>query len=289
MENKKIDLTIITPFYKGNAFVDARLKVVENIALKSKKNLFEWIIVNDSPAEKVKKIKTTLTNLTIRVIFNTVNVGIHQSRINGLKKAHGMYVVFLDQDDYLSPFFWKFQKNFIQKADVSICNGFNENNSSKKMPIFKTRLQMRILKNISTYFYLGNLIISPGMALIKKNSIVKEWINNRMKINGADDWLLWVLMLSKKRKFVYCPYKLYIHQKTNKNVSSDNQNMIRSCEEALQIFASLHPEHSDLSKVYNRRLHMWQNYKIEDKNKYYEYLKNPDIALFQLSYKLRGL
>ena len=289
MVKRNVELSIITPFYKGNDVISERLEVIENVVAQSKNLLFEWIIVNDSPEIDVKELHTSLTNLTIKKITNKSNLGIHQSRINGFNVCSGKYVLFLDQDDYVAPNFFKMQKTMLGKADFCVCNGYNEMENKEKTPIFKNAYQMQTLKNISTFFYLGNLIVSPGMVLIRKEAVPQEWLTHILKINGADDWLLWSLLLANKKEGTYCTKKMYIHVKTKNNTSDDDENMLKSCKEALDIFQSCNSPYNKLCTIYNKRLALWWAEKIEEKNKYIEYLKVPHIALRQMIYKIKGL
>ena len=58
MVKRNVELSIITPFYKGNDVISERLEVIENVVAQSKNLLFEWIIVNDSPEIDVKELHT---------------------------------------------------------------------------------------------------------------------------------------------------------------------------------------------------------------------------------------
>lgn len=289
MVEQNIELSIITPFYKGNDVIDKRLEVVENIALQSKNLLFEWIIVNDFPKIDIKEIHTSVNNLIIKKISNKSNLGIHQSRINGFNASNGKYIMFLDQDDYISPYFFKTQKSALKDADFCVCNGYNEMKNKAKISIFKNKYQMKALRNLATFFYLGNLIVSPGMVLIRRKAMSQSWLTHTLKINGADDWLLWTLLLADKKKINYCNKKMYIHVKMKNNTSDDNENMLRSCKAALDIFQNCNPEYNKLCAIYDKRLALWWAEKIENKNKYFEYLKVPRIALCQAIYKIKGL
>lgn len=82
------------------------------------------------------------------------------------------------------------------------------------------------------FIQVRNLIPSPGECLIKRESIPKEWIENPLKKNGADDWLLWILLFKSKVRVECNPELVYIHNDTNgNNLSSDLEKMKESaCE-----------------------------------------------------------
>lgn len=66
----------------------------------------EIIFVNDGPDE----IISLRVCEHARLINNECNIGIHGSKCNGVKYARGTYIHFLDQDDRISPDFYKNQQ-----------------------------------------------------------------------------------------------------------------------------------------------------------------------------------
>ena len=278
-------ISVITPVYKGNTFLPILLNYLLDAASKVKEVQIEWILINDYPHEELTKLTSSISNFKIRVINNKHNIGIHASRINGLKHASGKYVLFLDQDDKVLPQIFKYHLNMIKGFDVSLSNGFNEMNQTYK-PIFKNLSQMKKIGKISTFFYVGNMIVSPGMALIRKNAIPQEWISNELSINGADDWLLWTTLLKNKAKFNFGDVKLYYHIKTGNNASDNIKKMVESSIEANNIDNVRYPEDKKKCGVYKRRLKMWVNISIKSKNKIVQYILNPDILLYMLFIKV---
>ena len=279
------DVSIITPVYKGNRFLLLLLQNISSVAENAKKYSIEWIIVNDYPEEDIIPLKSNSTNLSIRIINNSKNVGIQKSRIKGLKSRKRKYILFLDQDDKIDSQTLKVHMDTIRDKDVSISNGFNQI-GNKFIPVFKNLKQMTLLNKLSIYFYIGNLIVSPGMALIRKNAIPNLWIENVLKINGADDWLLWVLLIKTKAKFSFIDKKLYFHIKTPFNTSDNIKQMIDSSNEAVNKYIYFFPDDIKLSKVYKRKLKMWNNYALKGRKKGMEYFFNPDIAFYTLMYKI---
>ncbi|MGQ5708301.1 glycosyltransferase family 2 protein [Lactobacillus sp. PSON] len=283
-----MDITIITPIYKGKKYISKLIRIIENACLNVPNKQVEWILVNDYPEELIPKIITKVKNLFIKVIVNSKNEGIHKARVNGLKKSNGKYILFLDQDDYIDSKFLQLQLANIKNADISVTNGYIENKSRVKKKIFTTNYQMKALNNIKYYFYIGNLILSPGMALIKKASIPNEWINNILKINGSDDWLLWVLMLAKSARINIINEYLYIHTNTGENTSNNISGMWNSTEEALEVFNKcINTQDSEnLINIFKKRISMIRKYQLENKSKLKLYISNLDIAYYVIDYNL---
>ena len=285
MKKQKVNVSIITPVYKGNKYLIHLLKNIENAVKNVKQFYVEWVIVNDYPNEDIISLSTMLDNLSIKIINNDMNQGIQKSRINGFKKSRGEYILFLDQDDEILPLSLKMHLNNIKNNDVSVSNGYVENEKKNLIPIYNTQAQLKCTKNIKYFFFIGDIIVSPGMVLIKKDAIPNSWINNTLKTNGADDWLLWVLMLADRKKVTVTQGKTYIHKKNDNNTSNDKKKMWQSTKEALDIFKKKVVGYEKLCHVFNRRIRMVYNFQVNGKNRIIEYIKNPDITAYLIYYK----
>lgn len=286
MNNSNIDVSIITPVYKGNIYLKSLFNNIEEAAKKVSYSEVEWIIINDYPEERITALTTNLKNLKIRIINNDSNLGIHQSRINGLKNSKGKYILFLDQDDEITPSALKSHLDNIQNNDVSVTNGFVEDYNHNLKKIFNSKKQLECVKNIKYFFYVGDIIVSPGMVLIKKESIPDIWLYNPLTINGADDWLLWVLLLAQNYKFALCNKITYIHKNNGKNASNNIGRMWHSTEEALRIFEVNNRKYTELANIFRRRIELIKGFQIKHKSKICLYLKNPDILFYVVNYKL---
>lgn len=231
----RIDITIITPFYYGNNYMERLLTSIQQCSEQcEKKAVFEVIIVNDSPNEKVR-IPEKFNKMNISIFVNEQNMGIQKTRINGLKYAHGEWVLFLDQDDELIADGFIKQILLTNNNELVIGNGlYQYGNYNKK--VFHTHKEMSYLMKLPRFIQIRNLIPSPGECLIKKDCIPKKWIENPLNKNGADDWLLWILLLKSGVQVGCNPEIVYIHNDTNgKNLSSDLDKMMQSTLEMYEL------------------------------------------------------
>ncbi|WP_290079336.1 glycosyltransferase family 2 protein [Lactobacillus taiwanensis] len=282
---KKNDISIITPVYKGNHYLVNLLKYIEESVKNVSGYQVEWLLVNDFPEETVDTPRSKIKNLTIRLINNERNLGIQQARINGINHCTGKYILLLDQDDKISSNALKVHLKNIIKADVSVTNGYVENEDKTLKKIFSTKNQLKCTANINYYFYIGDIIVSPGMVMIRKSAIPNIWLEKTLKTNGADDWLLWVLLLAKNKKFTVSFVTTYIHTDTGTNTSKNKDEMWRSTEEALEIFRLNVHGYNELCRVFERRIKLIEGFQLENKNKIRLYLQNIDIAWYVLNYK----
>lgn len=286
MNSKGTDVSIITPVYKGKKYLKNLLTIIEKATGKVPEHQIEWLLVNDFPEEKVELPSTSVKNLKIKLINNSVNLGIQKTRINGIKKCAGKYVLLLDQDDRISESALRIHLKNINQADVSITNGYVEDENKTLKKIFSTKSQLKCTTNIRYYFYIGDIIVSPGMVMIRKKAIPKLWLKNTLTVNGADDWLLWTLLLANKSNFSTSYHVTYIHTDTGLNTSKNKSMMWLSTEEALNIFKHNITGYKNLCRVFKRRIDLIKAFQLKKRNKFRLYLENLDILFFVIDYKL---
>lgn len=230
--------TIITTYYEGKQYLVNLFHMVyqnsEN--LKSLGYSVEFVIVNDSPWEKIE-IPSQYSDMEVVVSYNPQNLGIHKSRVNGINLAHGDYILLLDQDDSITDDYLKEQLNAIESADISVCNGYKELEQKKKI-IYRDRIKFSLVKNPEIYLKAANQIVSPGQCLIKKSSIPTEWLNYTLQVNGSDDLFLWLLCLAQNKSIVLNEKKLYTHNQVGSNLSNDLRKMCLSDIEMCEISKS---------------------------------------------------
>lgn len=95
-------LSIIIPVYKVEAYIEECLRSVLDKSVDSSQ--YEVIIVNDGdPGRSMEIVHGIVDGLSNVKIVEQENQGLSAARMNGLEKAEGEYVWFVDSDDYLLP------------------------------------------------------------------------------------------------------------------------------------------------------------------------------------------
>ncbi len=228
-----MDITVITPFYKGNGYMEQLLTCVSRAATRAPEIRVEMLLVNDSPDVEVAYDPAWVQGFSLRVLTNEKNSGIHRSRVNGLAQAQGRFIQFLDQDDLLAEETFATQLPLAQKADVVIANGFDQNPRTYG-PIYKSLAHQQQATHSRFYYSVGNQIVSPGHCLIRRDAIPEAWCKTFITRNGSDDLLLWLLMFAENRRFTVNPLQLYTHVDTGANVSADEKKILDSSAEVLE-------------------------------------------------------
>lgn len=237
-------VSIITPFYKGRKYLGSyRDTIQRNAAFLAEKNKnenrddsFEVIIINDSPEDSVNSFGDNTTFGYVRFLTNDRNRGIQYSRVRGLSEATGDYIIFLDQDDFLRKdavylFMREAEKN---PGKVIISNALFETKGGNE-PVYKTEKAKELVWDKKTYLTVGTQIISPGQCLIPKTLIPSFWKEHLLSKNGADDYYLWILMLSMGIEAKYLDAPLYVHKANETNLSTDTEKTDVSSYEFIRL------------------------------------------------------
>lgn len=229
------DCTIIVPIYKGNQYIDGIIEL-------AKKNECKLILINDDPDTSIEIKSNEFTE--VRIIEHNSNQGIHVSRVDGVLACNTDYILMLDQDDIISDNYINSQLRHIGHNDAVVCNGKLDG-----IPIYRDEISLKCTGDNNVYRSGRNPIVSPGQVLLKKDKIPLEWLNYTLKNNGADDYLLWILMLEKKCKFAFNNSTLYIHRTTGNNTSLEVDSMRNSIMEALTYLQKMNIWDEDIINV----------------------------------------
>ncbi len=274
-------ISIITPIYKGNKYLNNYLKMVEE-AISEIKDV-EVIWVNDSPNVPLEYDDTLAKKIDLHIIENKENCGIHKSRVNGLNKASGEYILFLDQDDEITKDALLSQYNKAKSYDLIIGNGYFEDKNGSHM-IFENESSIKFVTKKKPYIEIRDFIVSPGQCLIRKEAIPEEWKENTLKNNGTDDFLLWLLMFNNNCKITTNFECIYKHKYTGENVSLETDNMYKSQLELLDTLEKFDNYNTKDLKKLERTIKYKHNYKT---NFVKETLKNIDIFWYNIMYKIK--
>ncbi|WP_293872556.1 glycosyltransferase family 2 protein [Flavobacterium sp.] len=90
--------SIVIPLYNKEKYVLASLQSVLNQTFEN----YEVIIVDDCSTDESFEIVSTIKSEKVKIIKHDFNKGLSASRNTGIKNSNGVYIAFLDADD-----FWK--------------------------------------------------------------------------------------------------------------------------------------------------------------------------------------
>lgn len=263
------DTSLIVTLYQGDRYLPYLLQIAEENFRNMRLRLgldCELILVNDEPGEKLPIEGEKKSWGEIVVCNHEENRGIHGARQSGAKLARGRYLVFLDQDDKISGSYLASQRERIGDCDAVVCNGYlTKYCMDVKWYIYASPEAQEYVSDLEKYLSQGNQIISPGQVLLKREAIPEIWMGNTMRRNGADDYLLWVLMLVSGKSFSVNTECLYVHVGHGGNISNQTAAMDVSIKEAIGIMRDsaglLNIQEEQLDKMEQWRRAKWEKEK----------------------------
>ncbi|MDD6195024.1 MAG: glycosyltransferase family 2 protein [Lachnospiraceae bacterium] len=307
-------VSIITAFYHGNDYMKQYTDcILANQKHMSKEDELEVILVNDSPDQEIS-LPIDGTDYNITIVDQKENGGIHSARVRGLKEAKGEYVMFLDQDDVLTENAvakhvdkikqWQQQISRMNEGNaviqgtgleqlmlhpVSVSNALLEQADGEQLLWYRTHYQKDKIGDYKTYLKVGIQIISPGQCLVPKKMIPVIWTTEICKVNGSDDYYLWLLLLSRRIPFLLLDEPLYIHKHTGNNLSANTDNTDASIYEFIEMLK----QDTIISEKELKLLRRQISYKSEFRKggigtKLVSTLKNLDIFAANVIFKLRS-
>ncbi|MDY0973027.1 glycosyltransferase family 2 protein [Siccibacter turicensis] len=221
--------SVIMPAYNSAKTIEQSINSVLNQTYTN----FELLIIDDCSTDGTLKVVEKYNDGRIKIIKNKFNVGVAKSRNEGIKKAIGRYIAFLDSDDLWLPTKLEEQYKHLSKGSTVVCSAyftFSDNPKEIGDPIFfkeEIRYEDMLKSNL-----IGNLTGAYDSLVLGK--VLQEDI-------GHEDYVMW-LGLTKKAQKVYCsPTPLALYRRTSTSVSA---NKIRAMKWQLNIYHNhlkLHP------------------------------------------------
>lgn len=161
-------ISVIIPLYnKSNTIVRA----INSVKSQSYKD-WELIIIDDgSTDDSATKVKN---EIDIRVkYFYQENKGVSAARNNGVQKAIGSWIIFLDADDYLLPSCLQdlYNAAIHYRTDISCANFYVESNNNRYLGCVGI-ISSIVRDNFRAWFY--NLAIPRAGAAIFRTDLIKS-------------------------------------------------------------------------------------------------------------------
>lgn len=128
-----IKISVIVPVYNTELYL---AKCIKSIMEQSFEEEYELILINDGSMDHSENIIDKMISKygTEKIIkINQQNSGQGKARNEGIKKAKGEFVLFVDSDDYIDKDMLKdlYNKAKEEKADIVVCDYAEETNLRK--------------------------------------------------------------------------------------------------------------------------------------------------------------
>lgn len=122
----KTKVSIVVPVYNAKPYLRKCLDSVLNQTLKE----IEIILIDDESTDGSSEIcKSYLTDPRVSYYYK-LNEGLASARQDGMERAHGEYIGFVDSDDWIEPNMYERMYNIAEQesADVVMCGIFIDEN-----------------------------------------------------------------------------------------------------------------------------------------------------------------
>ncbi len=212
-------LSIIVPVYNAQEYLQ---QCISSLVAQTYRNI-EIILVDDGSTDESGTICDEYTQKDSRVqVIHQDNQGVKYTRINGLKKARGMYCTFIDSDDWIDVNAYQELMEICQEKDIDVVSFGDvreyEDHSILKMDQIPAGLydHAQILHIIQDYTeknawfsYIFNTRFGTKIirTCILKNAFKENGTENI--INNEDTIIVLSCILSSQK--VYVQKKCYYH------------------------------------------------------------------------------
>lgn len=257
MEN--ITISIIVPAYNIEAYIG---RCLESIMRQTHTNL-EIIAVDDGSTDKTGRIIDKYAALDKRIIpIHKKNGGVSSARFAGIDMATGLYIGFVDGDDYVEPKMFEYLlSNIVQyHADISHCGYkmiFPDGHIDYYYNTKKILLQnnMMGLKDL-----VSGSFVEPGLwnklfsKQLFKNLLKHKQLLSSIRIN--EDLLLNYFLFKEAKYSVYediCPYN-YILRQNSAATSKINENKLKDPIKVMKIIYTNSIDFPEVNRVAEERL-----------------------------------
>ena len=182
-------VSIITPSYNSGEYI---INTINSVLYQTYQN-WEMIIVDDRSTDNSLSLiqEAAKKDDRIKLISLNKNVGAAEARNKALENAKGLFIAFLDSDDFWMPEKLEIQIGIMIKNNYPISftqySVFNEDLSNYKYTI-------KVPDCIDYYGYLKNTIIGMSTAIINKEIVGKFSFYN---IRSRQDAYLWITLLKR--------------------------------------------------------------------------------------------
>lgn len=178
--------------YNGDQFLEESVVSV----LESEFKDFEFVIVDDGSIDKTSEILKHFGRLDsrIRILRNTHNLGIANSKNLGLKYCTGKYIAMMDADDISMPNRFSEQIIFMDMNPTISISGtsilmFNSNSSNRVLKNCKT-------DNLEKFLLIENIFNHPTV-ILRQSDIKSDVFYYSSKYQFTEDYELWTRVAYK--------------------------------------------------------------------------------------------
>lgn len=214
-----IKYSFIVPVYNTSGYLK---KCLDSLVKQSFKD-FEIIIVNDGSTDNsgdiIKKYESKHSNIKV---IEEENQGLSIARNNGVKKASGKYIIFIDSDDYVEKDLLKQIDKEIEDVDVLRYQVITEDETGENKKTYNED-GFDIMKGYDAFKFIANYhFVEPAWCYVYKTEYYKDNKFNFKKGVYHEDFGLIPYVIYKARKVKSISYAGYHYITRTGSIMNNN-------------------------------------------------------------------
>ncbi len=205
-------ISVIVPVFNGEKYLEATIKSI----LQQTFSDFELWLIDDGSTDSTPKMCDALAEMDSRIkVVHQKNGGVSAARNEGLLRAKGEYICFVDADDYIEPdmleTLYSNAKEF--DVDISCCGIMQKTLDGRENRAFCTGEKIYITdkKDLVEKFFTNpiykEVLYGPYNKLIKRDLVKSVFFNEQFKI--GEDLLFSFECIEKMSSFYFENKGLY--------------------------------------------------------------------------------
>ena len=214
-------VSIITPMYKGAAFVGETIQSV----LSQEYDNWEMIIVDDCSPDGgagITEVKKYTHDPRIKLIESKQNRGSSGARNIALKEAKGQYIAFLDSDDIWHPEILEKQMAFLHKKEAPLVfSSYRRIDENTKEELLRPFI---VPEKVSYKSLLKTCPIFPSTAIYDTSKTPKIFFNEDLG-SMRDDYVYWLKMF-KDISYGYGNPEILVDYRMRKSSVTGNKSKV---------------------------------------------------------------
>ena len=267
-----VKFSIIIPIYNTERYLEECLK---SVITQTYDNI-EVICINDGSTDDSSKILQFYTLKDNRLkIFHQSNQGLSNTRNNGIAKAKGEYIWFIDSDDTINNDACVILNNYIEKTDPDIIVfGMNDINNEKNKgsswfkSISSTRFAWYSPFSHNALFYEKGGYPFSIRNIYKMNMINKYNIACNNSLSLGEDVAFQFSAFPYADKILFIPDKIYNYRRMREgSITQSSNDLYKKCDAHIKTIIAIHHEWTNrkLIEKYGFHFYCWAlDYTIMD-------------------------
>lgn len=235
-----MEISVIIPTYKPKDYLWRCLDSLVNQSLD--KQLFEIIIVLNGETggykDAIEQYISSVKDCQIR-LMTTETAGVSNARNIGIDNALGRYLVFIDDDDWISG---QYLENLLQRADsgcIVVSNILHiDDQTNEQLPHYMSKaFEKAMQKKPHSQFQYRSFLSSSCEKLIPKDVIGSERFNTKYEL-GED--ALFMFAISKRISGIRFSdvHDIYYVRARHESVSRVSKTIRTRCRNLLKLVCS---------------------------------------------------